>query len=51
MGYKEDYFNAVTILSIITIESDNFHEKIIINLLGITSFINHPITSRNRNAS
>jgi hypoxanthine phosphoribosyltransferase len=49
MGYKEDYFNAVTILSIITIESDNFHEKIIINLLGITSFINHIIPDKYRN--
>jgi hypothetical protein len=34
MGYKEDYFNAVTILSILTIESDNFNEKIIINLFS-----------------
>jgi len=49
MGYKEDYFNAVTILSILTIESDNFHEKIIINLLGIISFINHIIPDKYRN--
>lgn len=49
MGYKEDYFNAVTILSLLTIESDNFHEKIVINLLGIISFINHIIPDKYRN--